>query len=100
MDADLYSSTKCIYNILKDYIDTDCIIIFDELLNYRGFDGETGEFYEFITENNVDYEWIGINGTRTGMCYDTKAVLTINGTPTTIASANHENVALIIHSIN
>lgn len=41
------------------------------------------EFYEFITENKVDYKWIGMNGNPTCMCdYD------------------HENVALIIHSIN
>jgi hypothetical protein len=84
-DADLYSSTKYVLNILKNYIDTDCIIIFDELVNYDGFDGDTGElkaFYEFITENVVDYEWIGINGTPTGM-----------------TGYFHENVALIIHSI-
>ena len=86
MDADLYSSTKCIFNNLKDYIDKDCIIIFDELVNYPGFDGDTGElkaFYEFITENKVDYEWIGMNGKPTGM-----------------SGYYHENVALIIHSIN
>lgn len=86
MDADLYSSTKYILNVLKNYIDEDCIIVFDELLNYDGFDGETGElkaFYEFITENKVDYKWIGMNGTPTGM-----------------RGYYHENVALIIHSIN
>ena len=80
MDADLYSSTKCIFDNLKD-----CIIVFDELVNYPGFDGDTGElkaFYEFITENKVDYEWIGMNGTPTGM-----------------SGYYHENVALIIHSI-
>jgi hypothetical protein len=46
-------------------IDNDCIIIFDELVNYPGFDGDTGElkaFFEFINENNVKYEWIGMNG--------------------------------------
>lgn len=78
------SSTKYIFDILKDYIDTDCI--FDELVNYPGFDGEIGElkaFYEFITENKVDYEWIGMNGKPTGM-----------------SGYYHENVALIIHSIN
>jgi len=86
MDADLYSSTKYIFSVLKDYIDKDCIIIFDELVNYPGFDGETGElkaFYEFITENNVDYEWIGMNGVPIGMW-----------------GYEHENVALIIHSIS
>jgi len=86
MDADLYSSTKYILNIVKDYIDNDCVIIFDELVNYPGFDGDKGElkaFYEFITENVVDYEWIGMNGVPTGM-----------------SGYYHENVALIIHSIN
>jgi len=85
IDCDIYSSTKYILDTLKDYMDTDCIIIFDELLNYPGFDGDTGElkaFYEFITENTVDYEWIGMNGVPTGM-----------------SGYYHENVALIIHSI-
>ena len=69
MDADLYSSTKYVLDILKEHIDEQCIIIFDELVNYPGFDGNTGElkaFYEFITENNVDYEWIGMNGPLNG----------------------------------
>ena len=86
LDADLYSSTKYILDTLKDYIDTDCIVVFDELVNYPGFDGDKGElkaFYEFITENKVDYEWIGMNGTPIGM-----------------SGYYHENVALIIHSIN
>jgi len=85
VDCDLYSSTKYILNALKDHLDKDCVVIFDELVNYPGFDGNTGElkaFYEFINENKVDYEWIGMNGKPTGM----------NG-------YEHENVALIIHSI-
>lgn len=86
IDVDLYSSTKYIFHVLKDYIDIDCIILFDELVNYPGFDGDKGElkaFYEFITENKVDYEWIGMNGhidmKETGL---------------------NNQVALIIHSIN
>lgn len=85
LDADLYSSTKYILDTLKGYLDTDCIVVFDELVNYPGFDGETGElraWYEFITENKVDYEWIGMNGTPTGLL-----------------GYYHENVAAVIHSI-
>jgi hypothetical protein len=86
IDADLYSSTKFILNNLKDHLDKDCVVVFDELVNYPGFDGDKGElkaFYEFIQENKVDYEWIGMNGNPTGML-----------------GYEHENVALIIHSIN
>ena len=84
MDADLYSSTKCVFDILKDYLDTDCVIVFDELVNYAGYAGPTGElraFYEFVTENTVDYEWIGMDGMHTGIDCDP------------------EEVAVIIHSV-
>ena len=87
MDADLYSSTKCIFDNLKEYLDTDCIIVFDELVNYPGFDGETGElkaFYEFVTENKVEYEWIGMNGIVTEGRED---------------NSYNQPVAVIIHSI-
>jgi transaldolase len=65
LDADLYSSTKYVLDTLKNNIKNGCIIIFDELVNYKGFDGEKGElraFYEFIQENNVNYEYIGMDG--------------------------------------
>ena len=86
IDCDLYSSTKYVLATLINYIDNNCIIIFDELVNYPGFDGDNGElkaFYEFITENNVDYEWIGMNGV-----------------PFNMDGYYHENVAVIIKSIN
>ena len=76
-------STKYIFDIVKYYIAENCIIVFDELLNYSGFfDHELKAFYEFITENNVEYQWIGMNGT-----------------PTDMERYEHENVAVIIHSI-
>lgn len=65
MDADLYSSTKCIFDNVKNHLEKNCVIVFDELLNYPGFDGPNGElraFYEFVTENKVSYSWIGMDG--------------------------------------
>lgn len=65
LDADLYSSTKYVLNKLKDKFKKGCIIVFDELLNYPGFDEGTGEllsWYEFTLENNIKYEWIGMYG--------------------------------------
>ncbi len=99
MDADLYSSTKYVLNHLKDYIDEDCVIVFDELVNFLGFDGETSElkaFYEFITENNVNYEWIGMNGHVGMKDYDLGTISLTDD----VDRYFHENVALIIHSIN
>lgn len=66
MDADLYSSTKYVLDTLKNKIAKNCIIVFDELVNYDGYDGENGELralYEFVNENSVEFEWIGMNGT-------------------------------------
>ena len=85
IDCDLYSSTKYILSELRDHLKKDCIIVFDELVNYPGFDGDTGElraFYEFISENNVKYDWIGMNGV-------------LNGNDT----YEHQNVAVVIHSV-
>lgn len=65
LDADLYSSTKYVLNKLKSKLKEGCIIVFDELINYPGFDGETGEllsWYEFSVENKIKYEWIGMCG--------------------------------------
>ena len=42
IDCDLYSSTKFIFNAVKDYLADDCVILFDELVNYPGYKGETG----------------------------------------------------------
>lgn len=81
IDCDLYSSTRFILECVKDHLAPDCIVIFDELVNYPGYEsGELKAWMEFITENKVDYEWIGMNGTPTGML-----------------GYVHENVALVIH---
>ena len=47
-------------------IGNGCIILFDELINFRGFDGEASELRalsEWLSENpHIKYEWMGANG--------------------------------------
>ena len=59
-DSDLYSSTKTMFNLLKDNITTGTIVVFDEYFNYPNWEkGEFRAFQEFINENNLKYEYIG-----------------------------------------
>ena len=88
IDCDIYSATKFILDTVKDKLAEDCIIIFDELVNYVGYDeydSELHAFYNFLLENKVDYEWIGMNGTVDKSLYD---------------HIHHMNAALKIRSIN
>ncbi len=63
IDCDIYSSTKTIFNNCGKYIKNDCIIVFDELVNYPGFEnGESKAFLEWVNENNITFNWIGMNG--------------------------------------
>lgn len=60
IDCDLYSSTKCIFDLLKDRIVSGTIIVFDEYFNYPDWqNGEYKALQEFVTENNLSYEYIG-----------------------------------------
>ena len=65
IDCVVYSSTKFVLDSIKPYLDDNCVIVFGAIVNYPGFDGETGElkaFYDFITEHSLNYEWIGMKG--------------------------------------
>lgn len=49
LDADLYSSTKCVFDNLKPFFKGDCIIIFDEFFGYEPWEEhEYKAFKEFI----------------------------------------------------
>ena len=64
IDCDLYSSTKHVLNNLLPFMDDTCIVVFDELVNYPGFEnGELKALNEFVLENQdtIKYEWIGMN---------------------------------------
>jgi hypothetical protein len=64
MDADIYSSTKYVFDIVKDRLAKRSVIVFDELLNYPGFElGELKALDDFLHENpEFKFKWIGMNG--------------------------------------
>jgi len=86
LDADLYSSTKYILDLLVlcHRIDVGTVIVFDELVNFMDFAGAKSELralHEWLLENpNIEAEWIGMNGIlgNIGTCFE-KAALRIIG---------------------
>jgi hypothetical protein len=63
IDSDLYSSANTVLTLLQNQIVPGTIIVFDELVNYKGFeDGEMKAFFEFIQKTKKKFEWIGLRG--------------------------------------
>ena len=59
VDCDLYSSAKTIFSVLKDRIVSDTVIVFDEYINYLGWEqGEHKAFTEFLRESNLSCDYI------------------------------------------
>jgi hypothetical protein len=60
MDADLYSSTKTVFDLLGDRIVPGTVINFDEYLNYPGWqNGEFKAFQELVQQRHLKFEYIG-----------------------------------------
>jgi hypothetical protein len=60
LDADLYDSTKIVFDILGDRIVEGTMLHFDEYFNYPGWqEGEHKAFEEFRLRRNVKVEFIG-----------------------------------------
>jgi hypothetical protein len=60
VDCDLYSSTVTILTELSDNIVPGTVIIFDEYINYPGWQmDEFKAWKEFVVKHNRDYEYIG-----------------------------------------
>lgn len=61
-DADLYSSTKDIFDSLGDRIVPGTVMVFDEFFAYPGWrDGEFKAFMEFVEEYQVEFEYLTYN---------------------------------------
>ena len=58
IDCDLYSSTACVLNLLKDRIKPNTVIVFDEYFNYPGWKNhEHKAFEEFIKETGMPFRF-------------------------------------------
>ena len=65
IDCDLYSSTVTILKNVAPMLVPGTIIIFDELINYHGWEeGEFKAFMEFAAERKLAFEYVAYN--RTG----------------------------------
>ena len=63
IDCDLYSSTKCVFDLVKDRCQDGTIIAFDEIRSYTGFeDHEYKAFNEFLEQTGYKWECIGQHG--------------------------------------
>lgn len=63
IDCDLYSSTKIVFDNLKNRIIDGTIIAFDEIRNYSDFENhEIKAFIELLQETNYTYTCIGNHG--------------------------------------
>jgi Macrocin-O-methyltransferase (TylF) len=58
VDCDLYSSTTCVLNLLKDRIKPETMIVFDEYFNYPGWQNhEHKAFEEFTQETGIPFRF-------------------------------------------
>ena len=58
-DSDLYSSTKTMFDLLKNHIQSGTVIVFDEYFNYPNWEeGEFKAFQEFVKNNNIQYRYL------------------------------------------
>lgn len=63
MDADLYSSTKTVFDLMAARFVAGTVIQFDEFFNYPGWkEGEYRAFKEFCLERNVKVKYLGYAG--------------------------------------
>ena len=65
IDCDIYQSTKDIFANIADNIVSGTIIVFDEYFNYPNWQNhEYKAFQEFVSANEIDYEYIAYGPTQ------------------------------------
>lgn len=60
VDCDLYSSTKTVFDCLRDCLQIGTVIVFDDYFNFPGWE-EDGHrvLTDFAKETNLQYEYLG-----------------------------------------
>ena len=62
IDCDLYSSTKCVFDLLGERIGPGTVIVFDEYFNYPGWEfGEHKAWNELVAQRGLRFEYLGYN---------------------------------------
>ena len=62
LDADLYSSTVTVLDLLRDRIQCGTVIVFDEYFNYPGWeDHEHRAWMEFVAREQIAFEYVAYN---------------------------------------
>ena len=63
LDADLYSSTKTVFEVLGDRVVPGTVMQFDEFFNYPGWQqGEYKAFQDFVDSRQITFEYLGYCG--------------------------------------
>jgi Methyltransferase domain len=75
LDADLYSSTKKIFDHLGSQLRPGSVLLFDEMINYPGWEEhEYKAFIEFVDLFGVEHQYIG--RTTQGNCQQVAVLIT------------------------
>jgi hypothetical protein len=80
LDADLYVSTKDVFDALGDHIVAGTVLQFDEFFNYPGWqDGESKAFLEFSRARQAEVEYIGYVGSSEQVAVRIKRIAPLSG---------------------
>ena len=69
IDCDLYSSTKTVFENIRQLIKEGTIIAFVEYFNYPGWQmDEYKAFQEYVKENYLEYEYLAYTDRESQVC--------------------------------
>ena len=65
IDCDIYSSTRCVFDLVASRLAPGCVIVFDEFFGYHGFSHhEYRAFHEFIAASGRKFHFASYSGAQ------------------------------------